>query len=89
MVARYKRKRHIEKNCLDAKPKHVNFEKSERQATKKEVRERLAESDYLTQDRLDAEADIKERMDLGYWCWQMEQADPNYVCRCFEKEEES
>lgn len=88
MVAKYKRKRHIIENNLDAKPKHINLEKSERWAAKKEVQERLAESDYLTLDRLQAAAKQEEEMALDFWCWSMQQADPNYVCRCFEDKEE-
>lgn len=77
----------MQENCLDFRPKHINLEKSERWAAKKDVQERLAESDQLMVDRLEMDEREREEEEAAWQCWLREKADPNYICRCFEKKD--
>lgn len=83
MVARYKIHKFRDKwNDGYYKPKFSNPDSVERQRAKHEARQGLqAYHDY---DVVLKEDDWEEEMERAWRCYQMELADPDYICKCFE-----
>ena len=86
MTAHYKRKRMVEHNSTDNHVKHINFEPSNRQLAKKEIKSGLHDHIDLNDIQLKAEIQWEEEMRMANECYLRELADPeNYKCTCGEK----
>jgi len=91
MVARYK----VHKQRADKwddgyyRPYSSDPDSIERQQAKKDVIQGISDNEDSNDLLLRMEAQEDAEMRLDYDCWMRQKADPdNYVCRCFEKDEE-
>lgn len=85
MTARYKLTKFRDKwNDGFYKPKHPDPNTVERQKSYREVRRELVDQHINHQFIIRDEARMDREEAEAWACYEMELADPNYECKCFE-----